>query len=536
MDDPREPPPVVDQPVNPYADRLVDHREWQRLDPLMLLVHPIRELLRFLPVLLGLLIAGSRSDGNEWWWNVLAIGAPIALGVARYLTTSFRIAEGRVELRRGLLNKHVLSTPIDRVRTVDITASLIHRVLGLTTVRVGTGTASKLGEDELALDGVRAHAAEALRNDLLHRTASPEARASAAAPDNTRLVARFDPRWLWYAPFTTSGMVIAAAVLGAGSQVLDALGLWDHLELDAAAERAARLSLLVLVPVVVVALLVIASVLAVIGYLVTNFGFGVTYTRADHAWHLRRGLFTTRETSMDANRLRGVNVVEPLGLRLARGARLSAIVTGLNREQQGSSTLVPPAPQERRPARGHRGARHGRARRHPAGRSRARRRTPPLQPRARVAARPDGGSAHRRARRRRTSRLAVARARRRTRLGRARLRPRPRTRPRTAPESPGGEVGQPDAAPGDPRDPCRHRLDHHLDVVPAPRRPGHRRRHHGRRPPVGDRPRRARGDGYDDGPRRGAWPGFAVPRWSGCELASLGPTLRNGNPPVTQPG
>ena len=103
----------------------MDNREWQRLDRLMLLVHPIRELIRFLPVLLGLLLAGSRSGGNEWWWNVLGIGVPIALGVARYLTTSFRIFEGRVELRRGLLNKHVLSTPIDRVRTVDVSASLI---------------------------------------------------------------------------------------------------------------------------------------------------------------------------------------------------------------------------------------------------------------------------------------------------------------------------------------------------------------------------------------------------------------------------
>ena len=84
--------------------------------------------------------------------------------------------------------------------------------------------------------------------------------------------------------------------------------------------------------------------MAVLGYLVTNFGFTVTYTRSDHAWHLRRGLFTTRETSMDANRLRGVSLGEPLGLRLAAGARLSAIVTGLNREEQGSSTLVPPAP------------------------------------------------------------------------------------------------------------------------------------------------------------------------------------------------
>jgi putative membrane protein len=341
-------PPPAEAPaphVNPYADPLVDHREWQRLDPMMLLVHPIREVMRFLPALLGLLVAGTASGGGQWWWNVVGIGAPIGLGVARYLTTSFRIAEGRVELRRGLLNKHVLSTPIDRVRTVDVTASLIHRVLGLTTVRIGTGTASKHGEDDLALDGIRTSAAEALRSDLLHRSATPEVREQAAAPDNARVVAQFEPRWLWYAPFTSSGLIIATAVLGAGSQLLDALGLWEHLALDTAAERTARLSVVVLVPALVVALVVVTSAFAVGGYLVTNFGFTVSYTRSDHAWHLRRGLFTTRETSMDANRLRGVSLAEPLGLRLASGRRLTAIVTGLNRQQQGSSTLVPPAPE-----------------------------------------------------------------------------------------------------------------------------------------------------------------------------------------------
>jgi putative membrane protein len=40
----------------------------------------------------------------------------------------------------------------------------------------------------------------------------------------------------------------------------------------------------------------------------------------------------------------GVSIGEPLGLRLAHGARLSAIVTGLDKKQQGSSVLVPPAP------------------------------------------------------------------------------------------------------------------------------------------------------------------------------------------------
>ena len=59
---------------------------------------------------------------------------------------------------------------------------------------------------------------------------------------------------------------------------------------------------------------------------------------------MRRGLLTTRETTLDDARVSGVSIGEPLGLRLAGGARLAAIVTGLDKKQQGSSVLVPPAP------------------------------------------------------------------------------------------------------------------------------------------------------------------------------------------------
>ena len=78
--------------------------------------------------------------------------------------------------------------------------------------------------------------------------------------------------------------------------------------------------------------------------MVTNWGFRLTRSRGAATWHLTRGLFTTRETTLDDDRVAGVNLSEPLGLRAARGARLSAIVTGLDRKQQGSSTLVPPGP------------------------------------------------------------------------------------------------------------------------------------------------------------------------------------------------
>ncbi len=347
---PPQSPDSNDPAGNPYGDPLVDHREWQRLDPMMLLVHPIREVIRFLPALVGLLIARSATGGDGWWWQVIGIGVPIALGVARYLTTRFRIADERVELRRGLFARHLLSTPLDRVRTVDITASPIHRVLGLTTVRIGTGTASSSSDDTVELDGVRAGAAAALRVALLHTTTGRDALAptTEVPADEVRTVVSFEPGWLRFAPFTSSGVIIAAAVVGVGSQVIEGLGLWDHLSLDDAARNVARLSLALVVPLAILALLAIASVFAVAGYVVANFGFRLTYAVRDGVWHVRRGLLTTRETSMDDARLHGVVLGEPLGLRIAGGSRLTAIVTGLGPDdQQGTSgVLVPAAPRE----------------------------------------------------------------------------------------------------------------------------------------------------------------------------------------------
>lgn len=313
--------------------------DWQRLDPRMLLVHPIREFVRFLPVLIGIFLAGTASGGQ---WHLLVLGLPVGLGLLRYLTTSFRIAAGRIELRRGLLNRHVLSTPVDRVRTVDLTASPIHRLLGLTTVRVGTGTASTDEDDRLDLDGLPVERARRLRENLLHAT--PGARERASAADNTRVVLRLDPAWIRFAPLTSSGLVIAAAVVGGLSQVLNTLGFFEHHDVRDLADPVAGASPWLAVPLGLVTLVVVVTALSVGGYLVTNWGFSLTHTRADGSWHLRRGLVTTRETSIDDDRLSGVSIVEPLGLRLAGGGRLSAIVTGLDHKEQGSSVLVPPAP------------------------------------------------------------------------------------------------------------------------------------------------------------------------------------------------
>lgn len=330
--------------------------DWLRLDPRMLLVQPIREVGRFLPVLLGLFVAGTASGGARWW-QLFAVLVPVAIGVLRYLTTSYRITPARVELRRGLISRHVLSTPLDRVRTVDLTASLVHRALGLATVRIGTGTAAQDSDDGLELDGLPIERARALRGELLHVRAATVASASGTAPGGAaddaapepppveRQVLRVDLGWLRFAPLTSSGLVIAAALVGAGSQVLGEVT--GGFEIDT---RGWSLGIPIWLAAVVVLLGLVftVSLTSMTGYLVSYWEFRLSHVPG--SWHVSRGLFTTRETSIDDERLAGVTISRPLGLRAAGAARLTAIVTGLRKDTSGtgngSDQLVPPAPRE----------------------------------------------------------------------------------------------------------------------------------------------------------------------------------------------
>jgi putative membrane protein len=234
-----------------------------------------------------------------------------------------------VELSRGLVNRHVLSTPLDRVRTVDVKASPIHRLLGLATVRIGTGTASSDSDERIDLDGLPAEQARGLRRELLH---------VAPTEPEEREALRFDPGWARYGPLTSSGVVIAAGLFGGGAQLLSELGAFEDVE-----SRDWSLGVPVWAAAVagLVALLLLVTVLSVAGYLVTNWGFRLSHQPG--SWHVARGLLTTRETSIDDDRLAGVTVAEPLGLRLAGAARLTAIVTGLGSDA-GRAVLAPPAP------------------------------------------------------------------------------------------------------------------------------------------------------------------------------------------------
>lgn len=324
-----------------------DVPDWHRLAPQMLLVHPVNELVRFFPVVIAGVVFGSSGDRGGWWYW-LGVGIPVLIGILRFLTTTYRVTPTQVELRRGLLGRRVVSAPLDRVRSVELTSSPVHRLLGLAKVEIGTGSAARQGEEKLALDALVRPQAQSLRTALLQRAGmapAPEQHAEGGtppAPPAEQVLLVLEPSWARFAPFTSSGLVIAAAILAGLSQLGEAIG---PSQLDVDVSDVDTGPWWVLLPVGLLVLLVVLTGLSVLGYAVTYGGFRLTLPPGGTTYHVCRGLLTRRETSLERDRVRGVVLHEPLPLRLAGGARLDAQVTGTT-GSGGLSPLTPPAPND----------------------------------------------------------------------------------------------------------------------------------------------------------------------------------------------
>jgi len=348
---------------------------WRRLNPRMLLLYPVQELPRALPALFGLLVAGS-SRGNGQLWSFVGVAIVVGLGVLRWVTTSYRITPDQVQVRRGLLRRQVLTVPRDRVRTVDVTAHVLHRLLGVARVNIGTGQSDRERESGIRLDGLSAEEAAGLREELLHRRARPGATGTASGAGGTagaraatppapgraaataappvaeaeveRELARLDPAWVRFGPFTLSGVVTLGVLAGFLSQLVNEA----HVDpsrfgpVRTVVDQLAGAGVWLAILEVVAAAVLVVAVASTLGYVMAFWGFRLV-RHSGGTLQVTRGLVTVRATTIEERRLRGVEVSEPLLLRAVGGARCIAIATGLRvgrGAERGGSLLLPPAP------------------------------------------------------------------------------------------------------------------------------------------------------------------------------------------------
>ncbi|MFT7874342.1 MULTISPECIES: PH domain-containing protein [Amycolatopsis] len=262
--------------------------------------------------------------GTRSLWLLPAAALLIASGVlaeyVRWRHTRFRCTAERLEIefRFGVHTRK--SLPRERIRTADLTANPLHRAFGVTALAIGTG-----GRETLTLSPLARADAEALRAELLLSKPS--------TPDGP--LATFDPRWIRYAPISLVAPTIGLAAWGSLFKVADWFG----------AGGALLKWLLGNLPLAI-GVTALAMVAGAVGLSAEMWWHHRLDREPGGTLRVRRGLLTTRSTTLEERRLRGVELVEPLGARLAGAARVDAVTTGLRREdgKTESKTLLPAAP------------------------------------------------------------------------------------------------------------------------------------------------------------------------------------------------
>ncbi|MEN3359202.1 MAG: putative rane protein [Mycobacteriales bacterium] len=303
---------------------------------------------------------------------VVLVAVTLGSALVEWLRFEYAVADGRLVVQRGLLQRSLTVVPLDRIRGVDVHSSAVQRVLGIAVLRVDAA-ATGGRHDEAVLDAVSVPEAARLRRLLLREVpvavpsgwagvpggwagappapgdpgrpwpagASAPGAAGAGTPEEPAVVlAKLRPAWLFYAPLVGSYLLAPVAAVAALQQYLDDLHIpwFDRLADRIGGSRFGPLE----VAGLVAAALAVCAVGAVATAAVTNWGF--TLSRRGGSLVSERGLLSRRQVSLEVARIRGYSLARPLSLRLVRAARLTALVTGLGGENTRRGQLLPLGP------------------------------------------------------------------------------------------------------------------------------------------------------------------------------------------------
>jgi putative membrane protein len=325
-----------------------DGGQWRRLDSRMIWVDAAQTLLSLAPAALAIVVFGVRP--GEGGLAPVAVVAVVGVGGAvrnmlRWLKTRYRITDEHAELRTGLIARSHRSIRRDRIRSVEATAKLRHRLAGLRLVTIGAGQQQAAVEAALSLDAVSNDIAEWLHSELLAGTPAPAAGEPAADPDQ-QVLARIRWSWTLYNVFNIWAYVAAAGVLWGGYWLAQTYGL-DPARFLAGLVDWQRLGLAASLAIGLVVVGVFGVVVLAAAFVSENWDFRLARVRGPNGTVLRtsQGLLKTRQVDRDEQRIRGMQIAEPLLWRWLGMADTNVITTGLKVwSLQPASTILPRGP------------------------------------------------------------------------------------------------------------------------------------------------------------------------------------------------
>lgn len=350
------------EPRSPGGSSGIDLSSPQRQSPiaaLFLVLGFVRSIGIFQIVIAGGFILSRSPSILALAIGVLIVGS-ILLGIAllgwwRY---TFSVQEGELRVENGVLSRHRLTLPLDRIQSVSIEQKFLHRLVGLVEVTADSaGTATS----EFRLQAVQREVAEALQSVASdYRTATAVADTDAAVDQpvlgadgqsvvsapapavEERVIVRRTPRELIKIALTffpLTGLAVLAPLIAIGDDLREFIP-FDAPEITVNP----GLWLLWFVPLAIVAVLLVGLLLNIGSSFLRNWDLTVTQTAAG----LRRnaGLLSKTSTASSIPRLQIIRVSQNwvarmVGIRTVSLVGVNSAVPGQTGGAGGGTVVVP---------------------------------------------------------------------------------------------------------------------------------------------------------------------------------------------------
>ena len=282
---------------------------------------------------------------------------PFVAGTLQWVCFKFRIAEDRLLIHKGVLKKTALDLPYERVQGINITRSLVDRLLGLVTVTLDTaGSVQAEGKLPSIETEVAQHlqASVAALRPTLERPATDEADSgmadavlATAATHRGRVLLKLGPADMVRIGLASRNFLLVAAAVGFLGDLLQPGDLMDPVieaitaTVDSAASAFTGMGAITRVAIAVALVASIAGVallLLATAALLRHYNF----TLRHHVDRFRShaGLLTQREVVVETRKIQQLTLSQDLVRRWFRRYRLRALPAAALAPQDGQAAGI----------------------------------------------------------------------------------------------------------------------------------------------------------------------------------------------------
>jgi len=308
----------------------------QRLHPLAILDFFILKIYKLVQALLPFIVL-ALAEAEIRRWLLLAIPFLLlfffAYGILYWLRYVFYIKDQELRMESGVFIRKKRYIPFERIQTVQITAGILQRLLGL--VKVQVETAGGGGKAEFVLAALPRQKAEELSRILQVNKNLHSSNYGEITPSEYIL----STRSLLLLASTSNGIGVAIAALAAISQfddVFSNMHIWVKLGTYAKNIAGGEASLIVLL---ILVLIFLAWLISLVGTIIRFTGFRMI--RDDHNIKISRGLLEKQQITIPLRRIQAIKIIEGI-LRQPLGMVSIKVVSVSNIDTKSEGSMIVP--------------------------------------------------------------------------------------------------------------------------------------------------------------------------------------------------